>query len=138
MTKLLAWDEPPRTEDPAKRAEWYGGGIPGAYAPNMDKEWQVRWKAKMRGQRSHDLLELRVEIRKTVICQGAVQVLIVVYAHGGVMQSMNGKAGFSAAEWAQMHTAVMEALWAMEAFKAQRAHEQLGSKMEAEGSVERG
>jgi len=60
---ILEWGEPPKKEDPDVRAEYWGGGIPGAYAPNMDAGWMARWKAKMTGQRG---AVLTVEIRKTV------------------------------------------------------------------------
>lgn len=138
MTNLLTWDKPPPAEPYEEYAKYQSDDCPpGNYAPNMDDEWKRRWKAKMLGQRSHDLGALRVEVRKTVFGVYAyAQVLLIVGADGSVLQSMNGKAGFSAAEWAELHVAVAEALTVMEAFKSQRAYEQLGEKTRE--SVERG
>lgn len=113
---LLAWEKPPQAEDPEVRAEYYGGGIPGAYAPNMSREWMLRWKAKMLGQKGNDL---RVEIRKSVAGDYGhhAQVLIVAYEDGSVRTSMNGKAGWSEREWAELPRAVDEARKAMRTWR---------------------
>lgn len=114
---LLEWGRPPQKEDPEVRAEYWGGGIPGAYAPNMDADWMARWKAKMTGQRG---AVLGVEIRKTVRIRtgSSVQVLIRVGEDGGVVMSMNGTAGFTPKEFAEMFQAVAEARAAMAGWRA--------------------
>lgn len=119
---VLEWGKAPQAEPAEKRAEWYGGGIPGAWAPNMDDDWKARWKAKMAGQKSGDL---RVEVRKTAcITRGSsVQVLVVVREHGDVHMSMNGIAGFTVLEFARLHIAVAEARQAMQAWRAEHPAE---------------
>ncbi|MCW2929941.1 MAG: hypothetical protein JWM19_903 [Actinomycetia bacterium] len=135
---VLTWEKPPPEIPYAEWAAYQADSTPpGTYIPNMDDGWKRRWKASMHGQRSKDLADLRVVIRKTVFGrQSYAQVLLVVGAGGSVLMSMNGKSDFSATEWTEMPKAVKEALWAMEAFKAQRAYEQLSEKTRE--AVERG
>lgn len=123
--QVLCWDKAPKAQDPAERAQWWGGGIPGAYAPNMDEQWMARWKARLAGQRGH---ELRVEVRKTTcITRGSsVQVLLVAWEDGQVGMSMNGTAEFSPQDWADMQAAVGEARAAMAAWRAE--HPQAGEQ----------
>lgn len=114
---VLTWGKPPRAEDPAVRAEYYGGGIPGAYAPNMSQEWMARWKAVMRGTRQPPL---RVEVRKSVGITrgGSCQVKLIAAEDGSVVMSMNGTADFGAGEWAELAQAVSEARAAMARYRA--------------------
>lgn len=118
---VLEWRTAPRAEPPEKRAEWYGGGIPGAYAPSMDDDWRGRWKARLLGQRSGGL---RVEVRKTTCIRrgSSVQVLVIACEDGTVRMSMNGTAELSALDFARMHVAVAEARQAMAAWRG--AHPQ--------------
>lgn len=118
---LLEWGDAPRAETPEERAKYWGGGVPGAYAPNMDADWMARWKARMPGMTKAGSRPLRVEIRKTTcITRGSsVQVLLIVHEDGEVQLSMNGTAGFTAEGFAQMTRAVQEARAAMAAWRAE-------------------
>lgn len=117
MTKVLTWEMPPRAV-PVEEWKAYeaDGAPPGTYQPNMNREWQERWKAKMAGQRGD---ELRVEIRKStsVSRAGSVQVKIIAYEDGSVNMSMNGTASLSADDFTNMYLAVGEARLAMTAWR---------------------
>lgn len=119
MTAVLTWEQPPRLQEPEEHAKLtFDGGPPGAYVPNMDASWQQAWKAKLAGQNSPGLGKLRVEIRKTVFGRHTyAQVLLIVGADGSVVQSMNGKADYTAREWRDMTMAVAEAALAIEEYK---------------------
>ena len=123
---VLEWGKAPKAEPPGDRAQWYGGGIPGAYAPNMDDGWQARWKARMAGQRTGSL---RVEVRKTTrIARGSsVQVLLIVHEDGSVQMSMNGTAGFTALDFARLHVAAAEARQAMATWRAEHPRAEIGA-----------
>lgn len=113
MNSVLTWEKPPREKPAQEHAACYGGGIPGAYAPNMTAEWKLKWKARLCGQKSGDL---RVEIRKTLIGREArlyAQVLIVVCPDGTVRLSMNGPALFTRDCWDELAEAVAEARGAL-------------------------
>jgi hypothetical protein len=127
VTGLLRWDKPPAARPREEHERLYGGdgAPPGAYVPNMSEADMHDWKAKMCGQRSEGLAELRVEIRKTIggggpgggTGSGAVQVKMVVYS-GDVLVSMNGTAAFTPSEFRDMQRARDEA---HEALAAERA-----------------
>lgn len=127
---LLTWEKPPKAEDPAVRAEYYGGGIPGAYAPNMSQEWMGRWKAVMEGTR---VPPLRVVVRKsTGITHGSsCQVKLIAGEDGSVVMSMNGTAAFGAGEWAELHQAVGEARAAMARYRAEKSYQELPPRVHA-------
>lgn len=127
---LLAWERPPRAEDAAVRAEYWGGGIPGAYAPNMSREWMSRWKAVMEGTRKPPL---RVTIRKsTGITRGSsCQVKVIAAEDGLVTMSMNGTATFGAGEWAELFQAVAEARAAMARNQAEKSYQDLPGHVRA-------
>lgn len=121
-TGILRWDVPPQA---ISGEEWSSisadGAPPGVYAPNMNTDWKAAWKAKMLGQRSANLENLRVEIRKTVFGRNScAQVVTTVGADGSVMVSQNGRADYSARDWAERQVAVAEAIAAMEAYRAAR------------------
>ena len=119
LERLLVWDKPPAAVPPAEHMAYHGGGVAGAYAPNMDSEWKLRWKAKLCGQKSD---ALRVEIRKSTRDDyaGTVQIVIMVFETGGVVMSMNGKAGFSQEEFLEMPQAVSEAVSAIKLYRARQ------------------
>lgn len=121
-TGILRWDVPPQAVTSEQWASLSADGAPpGVYNPNMDAGWQGAWKAKMLGQRSPNLEQLRVEIRKTVFGRNScAQVVTTVGADGSVMVSQNGRADYSAREWAERQVAVAEAIAAMEAYRAAR------------------
>jgi hypothetical protein len=114
---VLEWGNAPRAEPYEQWAAYQADSAPpGTYMPNMDDDWKARWKAVMAGQRSGPL---RVEVRKTTsITRGSsVQVLLIAYEDGDVELSMNGRAGFSAQDFARLHVAVAEARQAMASWR---------------------
>lgn len=63
MSSLLSWEQPKRlksTEEWQERSA--DGAPPGVYVPNMSKDDQLKWKAKLIGKNSETP---RIEIRKT-------------------------------------------------------------------------
>lgn len=65
---ILSWDKPKKAKT---TAEWandggFDGGPVGGYLPNMSKEDEKKWKAKLVGKTTD---HPQVEIRKTVNCQ---------------------------------------------------------------------
>ena len=117
--ELLAWGDPPRAQDPAERAEYWGGGIPGAYAPNMSEAWMSRWKAELAGTRKGPL---RVIVRKsTGVTRGTCcQVKLIIAEGGDVTMSMNGTAELTAREFADLRRVAAEAHAAMARWRADR------------------
>lgn len=103
---ILRWDKPPPLRPHSDHERFYGG----CYVPNMAEADARSWKAKLSGQRSENLKDLRVEIRKTVGGTGydLVQVKLVVYADS-VYLSMNGTAGFTPSEFRELQRARDEA-----------------------------
>jgi hypothetical protein len=73
MMGLLMWDKPKKLRTTPEWMENYGfdGGPTGGYMPNMSKEDEARWKAKVTGKR---LGFPQVEIRKTA----GAQITIIV------------------------------------------------------------
>lgn len=140
MSGILEWGDPPRAEDPAKHREYHGGGVAGAYAPNMDREWMRKWKALLVGTRNGPL---RIEIRKSVSGGagfGLAQVKVVVYERdedagevtvhdGKVTISMNGTADFSAQEFGELSTAVYEARHRLLAYRAEQSYPALPERV---------
>jgi len=121
---ILEWGAVPRAVPPDEHQAYSGGGIPGAYAPNMDDEWKLKWKAKLLGQKSD---KLRVEIRKStdVSHAGSVQLVLVVFEDQSVVMSANGRAGFDRTGWWELTTAVSEAVSAMQLWRARQRGENL-------------
>jgi hypothetical protein len=113
---VLCWEKPPKAEPYHEWAAYQSDDCPpGNYSPNMDQEWRRRWKAKACGQRG---ARLRVEVRKTTGDRfQQVQVLLIVHEDGSVVMSMNGKAGFTAGEFAELGQAVEEARDAMREYR---------------------
>jgi hypothetical protein len=108
---ILRWDKPPPELPYEQWAAYQADSTPpGTYQPNMSPEWMGRWKAKMAGQRSKNLSELQVVIRKTA---GGVQVKIIVFHSGEMSMSMNGTAQFYETEVAELPLVVDEARQAM-------------------------
>jgi len=103
---ILRWDSPPPLRPHSDHERLHGG----CYVPNMAEGDARSWKAKLSGQRSEGLRDLRVEIRKTVGGSGfdTVQVKLVVYADD-VFLSMNGTAAFTPSEFRDLQRARDEA-----------------------------
>ena len=82
----LTWDKPKQV---LSKDQWKSisadGAPPGVFQPNMSREDMKKWKAKLVKGSDGD----RVEIRKTA---GQTQLLLMVYKHGDIRISANGKA----------------------------------------------
>ncbi len=128
MTGVLWWNKPPKI---MSRQEWESisadGAPPGVYVPNMSSEDQYRWRARLAGQRSEGLRELRAEIRRTFSSKGAgerwatfAQVLILVYADGEVRMSANGPVALTPQDWDDLGTAVAEAREAISRYQDEK------------------
>lgn len=105
---ILTWEVPAPAVPPEEHRACRGGGVAGAYEPNMPDERKAAWKASLKGARSGDL---RVEVRKStgITRGGSVQVLIVVRPDGSVGMSMSGTARFSQEDWEDLRLAADEA-----------------------------
>lgn len=120
LMSVLTWEKPPKAEPYEEWAQYQADDAPpGTYAPNMDADWKSKWKAKLCGQRSG---ELRVEIRKSFCIErsGSVQGKFIVNEDGTMLVSMNGTAGFTDQDIADLFTAITEARDMMKRWR--RAH----------------
>lgn len=116
MSQILEWGKPPKK---MSKEEWKSivadGAPPGVYTPNMDDEWQQKWKAKFRNKTKDNP---GVEVRKTTD-QGATQMLLVVY-EDHVTLGMNGTAILNDDELAMFQQAVFEARVALYKLRQER------------------
>ncbi len=109
---ILYWHKPTKV---IPTEEWQSisadGAPPGVYTPNMSEEDQQRWKAKLCGQKSKDLSELRVEIRVS----RSANILIKVY-RGGIIASANGPFVFNDDDLRDFNLAIREAKQKLEEY----------------------
>lgn len=102
---VLSWDKPAKI---MSIEEWKGisadGAPPGVYVSNMSEEDRKRWKAKLCGQKSENLKDLRVEIR---VVRHA-NILIKVY-RGGIAVSSNSAFIFTNDDLRDFYAAIEEA-----------------------------
>jgi hypothetical protein len=115
--RLLRWNKPPKERPAEEHSKLYGAddAPPGAYVPNMPEEWRGTWKAKLCGQRSEGLRELRVEIRRSFDGEHYrhAELVLKVYASGQVLMSMNGTAEFQRQDIGELPLVINEAREAM-------------------------